>query len=177
MAKQIIRLTESKLRQLVETCVKETIENMTNEGMMDDFKAWGRRTLNGKAVNNEAFDVQQLVRKYEKLYQQYGNSLPDVYKRKYQSELERLKRCAADAGRGYGKADGTINMIVKSLNNIIGQQEETDKINRQKAAAARPQGYNQFYDMEQRRKMQRGGGYDSKFDTESGAEVDSNGRY
>ena len=32
MAKQVIRLTESRLRQLVESCVRETMEDMVEEG-------------------------------------------------------------------------------------------------------------------------------------------------
>ena len=43
MAKQVIRLTESRLRQLVESCVRETMEDMVEEGYgWDSLKAIAR---------------------------------------------------------------------------------------------------------------------------------------
>lgn len=174
--KKTIKLTETHLRNLVKSCVKEAVENIIDEGVFDNMKAGWNRTFNGKETKNQAFEVQKLVSKYEKLYKQYANSLPEVYQRKYQSELNILKNCADKAAQGYGKEEGTINRVVNSLNKIIGYQDESDRLARKKEAASRSS-YNYFDDMEQRRKAQRGNYYDSKFDSSTGAEVDSNGRY
>ena len=68
MAKNVIRLTESKLKQLIEACVKETIENLEDEGMNEISYGLAKRAYDKMMSSGQHDRANKLNKTHGEIY-------------------------------------------------------------------------------------------------------------
>ena len=68
MAKNVIRLTESKLKQIIEACVKETIENLEDEGVNEISNGLAKRAYDKMLSKGQIARARNLNSTYQDIY-------------------------------------------------------------------------------------------------------------
>lgn len=121
MKKQLVRLTESELHQIIEESVRSIIEENMDEGWFDTAKSffgqYGKRGAeNAKQLGNK---VGQQVKMGVNKAQEVGKEVGDKLKQGYNNVKSDIQQTAMNA-----RQDGSMKDMQKAFNNFKSAVEQ-----------------------------------------------------